>query len=104
MIVINGHELLILLLGNLVGYGFPVDDSSHSVFGFSSILTVFFLDWLNLDVIDSDLSAMPSLTEPALIPVEFIKGITVDMGNSLVFLFRSDNDVWIGYKMLWQIC
>ena len=46
---------------------------------------------------------MPSLTEPALIPVEFIKGITVDMGNSLVFLFRSDNDVWIGYKMLWQL-
>ena len=45
---------------------------------------------------------MSSLTEPSLIPVEFIKGITVDMGNSLVFLFRSDNDVWIGYKMLWQ--
>ena len=70
MIVIDGHELIILLLSNLMADAFTIDDSRHAVFGFALFILLNFAllipDWLNLDVIDVDFTTMLTLTIPCL--------------------------------------
>jgi hypothetical protein len=91
MVVIDGHELIILLLSNLMADALTIDDRCHAVFGFAlGILLDFALfipDWLNLDVIDIDFTTMLSLTIPCLALIEFIEGIAVNMSNGAVFWF-----------------
>ena len=91
MIVIDGHELTILLLSNLMADALTIDDRCHAVLGFAlGILLNFALfipDWLNLDVIDIDFTTMFSLTIPCLSLIEFIEGIAVNMSNGAVFWF-----------------
>ena len=91
MVVIDGHELIILLLSNLMADALTIDDRCHAVFGFAlGILLDFALlipDWLNLDVIDIDFTTMFSLTISCLALIEFIEGIAVNMSNGAVFWF-----------------
>src|SRR5574344_596528 len=58
MIVIDGHELIILLLSNLMADALTIDDRCHAVLGFAlGILLEFGLlipDWHDLDFIDID--------------------------------------------------
>lgn len=79
MVVIDGHELIILLLSNLMADALTIDDRCHAVFGFAlGILLDFALlipDWLNLDVIDIDFTTMFSLTIPCLALIEFIEAL-----------------------------
>ena len=70
MVVINGHELVVLLLVDLMGNGFSIDDSGHAVEGIALcvllLFALFIADRLHLDVIHHDFTAMSAFTEPAL--------------------------------------
>ena len=89
MVVIDSHELVVLLLIDLVTNGFAIDDSGHAIERIALrillLFTLFITNWLNLDVINCDLSAMLALTEPSFVFVQLIKRLTIDMGNGSVF-------------------
>ena len=71
MVVIDGHELVVLLLVDLMGNGFSIDDSGHAVEGIALcvllLFTLFIADRLHLDVIHHDFTAMSAFTEPSFI-------------------------------------
>ena len=89
MVVIDGHELVVLLLVDLMGNGFSIDDSGHTVEGITLcvllLFALFIADRLHLDVIHHDFTAMSAFTEPALTLVHLIEALTIDMGNGSVF-------------------
>ena len=64
MLGINGHELVVLLLGNLMRYGFSVYDGCHPVLHVALLVldgfTLLVSDWLDMDVINLNFSAMAS--------------------------------------------
>ena len=89
MVVIDSHELVVLLLVDLMGNGFSIDDSGHTVEGIALcvllLFALFIADRLHLDVIHHDFTAMSAFTEPALTLVHLIEALTIDMGNGSVF-------------------
>ena len=88
MVVIDGHELVVLLLGNLMGDRLSVDDCCHAIEVVSLcvllLLTLLITDWLNLDVIHRDLTTMLALTIPSFSFVDVIETLAIYMGNSLI--------------------
>src|SRR5574344_206779 len=92
MIVINGHELIVLLLRDFMTDALTVDNGCHTVFGLAFVillnLSLLILYWLHLDVINHDLPAMSSFTEPCLVLLHFIEGCSIYMSDRAVFLFR----------------
>ena len=68
MIVIDGHELVILLLVDFMGDGLAIDDGGHAIEGISLgiflLFALFITDRLNLDVIHNNLTTMLAFTEP----------------------------------------
>ena len=91
MVVIDSHELIILLLIDFVTDGFTIDDSSHAEESIALrillLLTLLIANRLNLDVINSNLSAMLTLTEPTFVLIHLIERLTINMGNGSVFGF-----------------
>ena len=94
VVVIDSHELVILLLGNLMADALSVDDGCHAKFGIAFLILLDFslliTYRLNLDVINLNLSAMLAFTEPSLAFVLLIQAIAIYMGNTAVFWLNSN--------------
>lgn len=93
VIVIDGHELVVLLLSNLMADAFSVDNGCHAKLGIAFLV---FLDFtllithrLNLDVINLNLSAMLAFTKLALVFVLLIQAIAINMGYATIFWLDS---------------
>ena len=88
MVVIDGHELFVLLLGDFMGDGLSVDDGGHSIEGISLgillLLTLLIADRLDLDVIHHDITTMLAFSIPTLAFVHAIEALAIHMGNSSV--------------------
>ena len=69
VIVINGEELVVLFLGNLMRNSLSIDDCGHLVFAIRCRV--------NLNIPHLDLTAMCSLTVKALALIKLQKGCTV---------------------------
>ena len=94
VVVIDSHELVILLLGNLMADALSVDDGCHAKLGVAFLILLDFslliTYWLNLDVINLNLSAMLAFTEPSLVFVLLIQAIAIYMSNTAVFWLDSN--------------
>jgi hypothetical protein len=77
MVVIDSHELVILLLGYLVADAFTVDDGCHPIeaiaLGILLQFSLFVPDWLYPDVVNTDFTAVSPFTEPSLVLVYLIE-------------------------------
>ena len=71
-----------------------VDDGCHAKFGIAFLILLDFslliTHWLNLDVINLNLSAMLAFTEPSLVFVLLIQAIAIYMSNTAVFWLDSN--------------
>ena len=76
MVVINGHELVILLLGDFVAHGFAVYDGGHAVLALS-------FGGFYPYLVHGHLPSMPALSEPALVRVDVGEVVTVHHHRSL---------------------
>ena len=94
VVVIDSHELIILLLGNLMADALTIDDGSHAKLGIAFLVfldfTLLITHWFNLNVINLNLSAMLAFTEPSLAFVLLIQAIAIYMGNTAVFWLNSN--------------
>lgn len=83
MIVIYGHELVILFLGYLVTDALAIDDSGHTEHGIAFLVflnfTLFVAYRLNSDVVHLYLTSVSSFPEPSFILVYIIKAVTIHM-------------------------
>ena len=66
VVVVHGHELVILAAGDLVGDLLAVDDGRHAVFHVTAGLLRLVPDGLHPDVADADLTSVGPFAEPAL--------------------------------------
>ena len=82
MVVVHGHELVILAAGDLVGDLLAVDDRRHAVFHFLARLLPVRTDRLHPDVPDTDLAAVLSLPEPALAGFHVVERLAVDAADA----------------------
>ena len=93
VIVIDGHELVILLLGNLMADAFSVDYGCHAELGIAFLVlldfTLLITHRFNLDVVNLNLSAMLAFTEPTLVFVLLIKAVAIYMGYATIFWLYS---------------
>ena len=89
MIIIDGHELVILLLGNLMADTLAIDDSGHAEEGIAFFILLYLAlvitDRRHLDVIDLYLSTMLPLAEPSFAFVYLVKAVAIYMGYTAVF-------------------
>ena len=94
VVVIYSHELVILLLGNLMADALSVDEGCHAKLGIAFLvfldLTLFVTHRLNLDVVNLNLSAMLAFTEPSLAFVLLIQAVAIYMSNTAVFWLDSN--------------
>ena len=75
MIVVNGHELVILLLAYLMGDMLSIDDSSHLVLAFCT--------WFHTDIINGHFTSVSSFPEPSLVCIDGFQLLPV---NGCTFL------------------
>src|SRR5574344_1491268 len=85
MIVIDSHEFVVLLLIDLMRDRFSVDNCCHAeeciALCILLLFTLLIANRLNLDVINSNLSAMLTLTEPTFVLIHLIERLTINMVN-----------------------
>ena len=88
MIIIDGHEFVILFLGYLMADTLAVDDGGHAEQGVAFLvflnLALFVTDRLHLDVIDLYFSSVLAFAEPSLAFVYLVKAVAIDMGYTEV--------------------
>ena len=96
MIIIDGHEFVILLLGNLMADTFTVDDGGHAEQGIAFLvflyLALLVTDRLHLDVIDLNFSSVLAFAEPSFAFIYLVKTVAIDMGHTAVF--------WLDYGLI----
>lgn len=96
MIIIDGHEFVILLLGYLMADALAIDDCGHAEQGIAFLvflyLALFVTDRLHLDVIDLYLSSVLAFAEPSFAFVYLVKAVAIDMGYTAVF--------WLDYSLI----
>ena len=92
MVVVHGHELVILAAGDLVGDLLTVDDGRHAVFHVTAGLLSLIPDGLHTDVADADLAPVSAFTEPALPRLHVVEGLAPDPSDAatLVLLLLED--------------
>ena len=71
-----------------------IDDGGHAKLGIAFLVLLDFslliTHWLNLDVINLNLSAMLTFTEPSLAFVLLIQAVAIYMSNTAVFWLNSN--------------
>ena len=82
VVVVHGHELVILAAGDLVGDLLAVDDSRHAVFHFFALILSGRSDRFNPDIPDTDLASVLSLPEPALAGFHAVERLAVDAADA----------------------
>ena len=94
MIVIYGHEFVILFLAYLVTDTFTIDNSGHTEHGIAFLV---FLDFslfityrFNSDVVHLYFTSVSSFPKPTFILVYIIKAVAIHMSDASVFLLRND--------------
>ena len=96
MIIIDGHEFVILLLGYLMADAIAIDDGCHAEQGIAFLvflyLALFVTHRLHLDVIDLNFSSVLAFAEPSLAFSYLVKAVAIDMGYTAVF--------WLDYSLI----